>query len=51
MFSVLIRKITLKNRTMENDKVVRLLNDLITKNYDAETGYKEAAEKVSALWH
>lgn len=31
---------------MENDKVVRLLNDLITKNYDAETGYKEAAEKI-----
>ena len=31
---------------MENDKVVSLLNDLITKNYDAENGYKEAAEKI-----
>ena len=31
---------------MENDKVVSLLNDLITKNYDAEKGYKEAAEKI-----
>ena len=31
---------------MENDKVVSLLNDLITKNYDAESGYKEAAEKI-----
>ncbi|WP_027377744.1 ferritin-like domain-containing protein [Kaistella palustris] len=31
---------------MENEKVVDLLNDLLTKNYDAEKGYKEAAEKV-----
>ena len=31
---------------MENDKVVSLLNDLITKNYDAEKGYKEAGEKI-----
>ena len=31
---------------MENDKVVNLLNDLLTKNYDAEKGYKEAAEKI-----
>ncbi|WP_312818764.1 ferritin-like domain-containing protein [Kaistella carnis] len=31
---------------MENDKVVSLLNDLLTKNYDAERGYKEAAEKI-----
>jgi uncharacterized protein (TIGR02284 family) len=31
---------------MDNDKVVSLLNDLITKNYDAEKGYKEAAEKI-----
>lgn len=31
---------------MENDKVVSLLNELITKNYDAEAGYKEAAEKI-----
>ena len=31
---------------MENDKVVSLLNDLITKNYDAEKGYNEAAEKI-----
>lgn len=32
---------------MENDKVVSLLNDLLTKNYDAEKGYKEAAEKIA----
>ncbi|SFH79765.1 ferritin-like domain-containing protein [Halpernia frigidisoli] len=31
---------------MENEKVISLLNDLITKNYDAENGYKEAAEKT-----
>ncbi|AZI31769.1 ferritin-like domain-containing protein [Kaistella carnis] len=31
---------------MENYKVVSLLNDLLTKNYDAEKGYKEAAEKI-----
>jgi uncharacterized protein (TIGR02284 family) len=31
---------------MENDKVVSELNDLLTKNYDAEKGYKEAAEKI-----
>ena len=31
---------------MENDKVVNLLNELLTKNYDAEKGYKEAAEKI-----
>ena len=31
---------------MENDKVVSLLNELLTKNYDAEKGYKEAAEKI-----
>lgn len=31
---------------MENDKVVSLLNDLLTKNYDAEKGYKEAGEKI-----
>lgn len=31
---------------MEKDKVVSLLNDLLTKNYDAEKGYKEAAEKI-----
>lgn len=31
---------------MENDKTVSLLNDLLTKNYDAEKGYKEAAEKI-----
>lgn len=35
-----------KNIIMDNDKVVNLLNDLITKNYDAEKGYQEAAEKV-----
>ncbi len=31
---------------MENDKVVSVLNDLLTKNYDAEKGYQEAAEKI-----
>lgn len=31
---------------MENEKVVSLLNDLLTKNYDAEKGYKEASEKI-----
>ncbi len=31
---------------MENDKVVSALNELLTKNYDAEKGYKEAAEKI-----
>lgn len=31
---------------MENDKLVSLLNNLITKNYDAEKGYQEAAEKI-----
>ncbi|MFC6268398.1 ferritin-like domain-containing protein [Frigoriflavimonas asaccharolytica] len=31
---------------MENEKVVDLLNDLITKNYDAEKGYQEAGEKI-----
>ena len=31
---------------MENDKVVSLLNDLLTKNYDAEKGYQEAGEKI-----
>lgn len=34
---------------MENDKVVGLLNDLLTKNYDAERGYKEAAENIENL--
>lgn len=31
---------------MENSKVVSTLNDLLTKNYDAEKGYKEAAVKI-----
>lgn len=31
---------------MENDNVVSILNDLLTKNYDAEKGYKEAGEKI-----
>jgi len=46
MFSVLNPPITLKIKKMENDKVVSILNDLLTKNYDAEKGYKEAAEKI-----
>lgn len=31
---------------MENDKVVSVLNDLLTKNYDAEKGYQEAAKNI-----
>ncbi len=31
---------------MENNKIVTLLNDLLTKNYDAEKGYRDAAEKM-----
>ncbi len=31
---------------MDNEKIVSALNDLLTKNYDAEKGYKEAAEKI-----
>lgn len=31
---------------MDNDQIVDALNDLLTKNYDAEKGYKEAAEKI-----
>ena len=31
---------------MENSNVVSVLNDLLTKNYDAEKGYQEAAEKI-----
>ena len=29
---------------MKNSEVIDVLNDLITKNYDAEEGYKEVAE-------
>ena len=31
---------------MVNKKIVTLLNDLLTKNYDAEKGYREAASKI-----
>lgn len=31
---------------MENSKKIEILNDLLAKNYDAEKGYKEAAENV-----
>jgi|AntRauTorcE11897_2_1112592.scaffolds.fasta_scaffold25892_2 uncharacterized protein (TIGR02284 family) len=31
---------------MDDKEKISLLNDLITKNYDAEKGYKEAAEKA-----
>ena len=30
---------------MKNSDVIEVLNDLITKNYDAEEGYKETAEE------
>ena len=33
---------------MNKDKIVETLNDLIAKNYDAEKGYKEAAEDVDS---
>ena len=31
---------------MENNKIINELNDILTRNYDAEKGYKEAAENV-----
>ncbi|GAB5553933.1 MAG: PA2169 family four-helix-bundle protein [Saprospiraceae bacterium] len=31
---------------MDNSKIVDGLNDLLTKNYDAETGFKEAADNT-----
>lgn len=31
---------------MDNKKIVSGLNDLLTKNYDAETGFKEAADNT-----
>ncbi|MFK7936908.1 MAG: PA2169 family four-helix-bundle protein [Saprospiraceae bacterium] len=34
---------------MENSKAIDALNDLITKNYDAERGYQEAAEDVDDI--
>lgn len=34
---------------MENDKVVSVLNDLLTKNYDAEKGYQETSEKTENI--
>ena len=34
---------------MDNEKIVNILNELLTKNYDAERGYKEAAEKVQNI--
>ena len=39
------------SNTVTNEKAVEVLNDLLEKNYDAEVGYKEAAEnaKSSAL--
>ena len=33
---------------MDTSKAVDILNDLITKNYDGENGYKEAAEDVDS---
>ena len=33
---------------MNKKKIVETLNDLIAKNYDAEKGYKEAAEDVDS---
>lgn len=31
---------------MLNDKIIEKLNDLLSKNYDSEKGYKEAAEEI-----
>lgn len=33
---------------MNNDKIINRLNDLLTKNYDSEQGYKYAAERVES---
>lgn len=33
---------------MNNDKIIARLNDLLTKNYDSEKGYKYAAERVES---
>ena len=33
---------------MNKEKIIETLNDLIAKNYDAENGYKEAAEDVDS---
>ncbi len=32
---------------MQNDKTVECLNDLLTKAYDAEEGFKQAADRAS----
>lgn len=32
---------------MENQHAVGVLNELLTKNYDAEKGYQEASEKIN----
>lgn len=34
---------------MDNTKIVDGLNDLLTKNYDAEKGFKEVAKKVNDI--
>ena len=31
---------------MENENLISILNELLTKNYDAEKGYQEASEKI-----
>lgn len=33
---------------MNNDKIISRLNDLLTKSYDAEKGYKQAADQVKS---
>ncbi len=32
---------------MENEKIIECLNDLLTKSYDAEEGFKKAAERAA----
>lgn len=46
MFYAVLVNSNIKTNKMENDKVVNLLNNLLTKNYDAVKGYKDAAEKI-----
>ena len=49
MYSAFNHPLTLKIWKMDNEKIVNILNELLTKNYDAERGYKEAAEKVQNI--
>ena len=39
-------KLTKRQNNMDNNKIVDHLNDILKRNYDAEEGYKKAAENV-----